>query len=156
MNRIPGYDYSQPGYYCNTICVLHHRLCFGEVFDEQMHLNGLGRIAQSVWNSLPNRFPHVRLDTFVCMPNHVHGIFELTEIDDEQTKPRAPSWEIIRTFKGAATRLIRISPSKPWFSWQASTFESILYNERRLNYARQYIEDNPKRWHKDAFYKPDR
>ena len=156
MTRIKGYDYSQPGFYCNTICVSYHRICFGRVVDGKMHLNALSRIAESVWNSLPDRFPHVRVDAFVCMPNHVHGIIELTEIDEAQTRRRELSWEIIRAFKGATTRFIRISPSKPWFAWQPSTFESILYNERRLNHARQYIYDNPARWTKDPFYRPDR
>ena len=156
MTRIKGYDYSQPGFYCNTICVSYHRICFGRVVDGKMHLNALSRIAESVWNSLPDRFPHVRVDAFVCMLNHVHGIIELTEIDEAQTRRRELSWEIIRAFKGATTRFIRISPSKPWFAWQPSTFESILYNERRLNHARQYIYDNPARWTKDPFYRPDR
>jgi len=31
-------------------------------------------MVRSVWLSLPDRFPHIALDSFVAMPNHVHGI----------------------------------------------------------------------------------
>jgi REP element-mobilizing transposase RayT len=34
----------------------------------------LGKIAQSCWNEIPQHFPYVQLDSFVVMPNHVHGI----------------------------------------------------------------------------------
>ncbi len=152
--RIPDYDYSQPGFYCNTICTLGHKLCFGKVIDAHMHLSPRGEIARSVWNSLPARFPHVKLDAFVCMPNHVHMIIELVELDEENEDKRQPSWEIVRSFKAVTTRLIRTSPDKPWFAWQPDTFESLLLTERQLNATRQYIHNNPERWQMDKFYKP--
>ncbi len=37
-----------------------------------------GRIVQAVWEELPRHYPHVRLDAWVVMPNHVHGIVVLT------------------------------------------------------------------------------
>src|SRR5205085_610517 len=45
--------------------------------NDEMHLNNIGRIVQSVWSSLPERFPHVQLDEYVIMPNHIHGIIIL-------------------------------------------------------------------------------
>jgi len=81
-------------------------------------------------------------------------IIELIELDQDTEHKREPSWEIVRSFKAAAARLIRISPGKPWFAWQPDTFESLLTSERRLNYARQYIHDNPERWQQDKFYRP--
>jgi putative transposase len=77
--RLKGYDYTQPGAYFITICT-HGREClFGEIIDGEMHLNEAGQIVVQTWQDLPNHVPHVQLDAFVVMPNHVHGIIIITE-----------------------------------------------------------------------------
>jgi len=92
--RLVGYDYSQPGFYFVTICTQHHRLVFGTIVDGQVALKRPGQIAQSVWVTLPRRFAHVNLHEYVFMPNHLHAILELTELDPTQTGKRAALWEI--------------------------------------------------------------
>ena len=99
--RLPGYDYSQPGYYFVTICTQDHRLVFGTIVEDQVHLRKPGHIAQSVWVTLPRRFAHVKLHEYVFMPNHMHAIIELTDQDPTQAGPRAALWEIVRVFKAA-------------------------------------------------------
>lgn len=66
---------------------------FGEVVNEKMQLNELGKQVQKCWHEIPEHHPHVELDTFVCMPNHIHGIIFITEYvetkylwSDKQTK----------------------------------------------------------------------
>ena len=77
--RLRGYDYSQAGAYFVTI-VTQDRVClFGDVVGDTMQLNGAGRMARAAWEGLPRRFPGVGLDTFVVMPNHVHGIIVIDE-----------------------------------------------------------------------------
>ena len=72
--RLKHYDYSQPGAYFVTICT-HARACvFGDVVDGTMVLNDAGKMAAQCWRAIPEHFPHVALDVFVVMPNHVHGI----------------------------------------------------------------------------------
>ena len=39
-----------------------------------MVLSDTGRIAEVSWVGLSSRFPTVSLDSFVVMPNHIHGI----------------------------------------------------------------------------------
>ncbi|MFL5624992.1 MAG: transposase [Ktedonobacteraceae bacterium] len=39
-----------------------------------MQTNNAGQIIESVWLTLPERFPSVELDHYVTMPNHFHGI----------------------------------------------------------------------------------
>src|SRR5258706_12305907 len=94
--RLAGYDYSQPGFYFVTICTQQHRLVFCNVVDGQSVLRGPGQIAQSVWVTLPRRFAHVTLDAYVFMPNHLHAIVVLSDLDPTQTGSRAALWEIIR------------------------------------------------------------
>src|SRR6266567_2552929 len=88
--RLTGYDYSQPGFYFVTICTQEHRLVFGTIVDGQVNLRGPGQIAQSVWVTLPRRFAHVKLDEYVFMPNHMHAIVELIDIDPAQPAPEQP------------------------------------------------------------------
>lgn len=71
--RLHRFDYTQSGAYFVTICV-QNRLClFGDVADERMRLNVAGQATKECWLAIPSHFPHVRLDAFVIMPNHVHG-----------------------------------------------------------------------------------
>ena len=42
-----------------------------------MRLSGAGWIVENVWQELPRHYPHVKLDAWVVMPNHVHGIVVL-------------------------------------------------------------------------------
>ncbi len=72
--RLKSYDYAQAGVYFVTIVVQGRSCLFGEVAGEDMRLNGAGQMARRVWQALPRRFPTIDLDTFVVMPNHIHGI----------------------------------------------------------------------------------
>ncbi|MDR3365715.1 MAG: transposase [Prevotellaceae bacterium] len=77
--RLKGYDYSQEGLYFITICC-QGRICrFGKIKDGKMILNDAGNIAQQCWLDIPQHFPHAELHEYVVMPNHIHGIVELTE-----------------------------------------------------------------------------
>jgi len=110
-HHLRDYDYSQPGFYFVTICVLQHRLKFGKVIEDQMHLNPLGEMAQSRWNTLTELFPHIKLHESVIMPNH--GIIELVDLDVVPGPGRAPLWKIVRAYKGRSTYAIRRINGKP-------------------------------------------
>jgi len=77
--RLSSHDYSNGGYYFVTICT-HQRACLlGEIIDNTMLLNKSGQMIASAWKDLPRRFDKVNLDSFVVMPNHIHGILILKE-----------------------------------------------------------------------------
>ncbi len=69
--RLRGNDYAQRGAYFITICT-HHREC---LFGDQV----LRSVVETQWRSLPHHFPHVELDEWVVMPNHLHAIIVVTE-----------------------------------------------------------------------------
>jgi putative transposase len=72
--RLPGYDYAQAGAYFVTINT-HNREClFGAVVNGEMVLSRFGQVAAEYWGAIPHHFPHVELDAWVVMPNHIHGI----------------------------------------------------------------------------------
>ena len=69
-----GVDYSGDGYYFVTICLKEREYLFGQIISGKMHMNEFGLIVQQCWDDLPNHYPNLRLDEFVVMPNHIHGI----------------------------------------------------------------------------------
>jgi putative transposase len=130
--RLAGYDYAESGAYFVTTCT-HKRAClFGSIVKAEMQLNGAGEIVQAVWSELPVRFPRIRVDSFIVMPNHIHGVIlvgaQLIAPSDSRSDiiknptgsviNRAPTLgEIIRVYKAISTREIRRTV-KMDFSWQ--------------------------------------
>jgi len=91
--RLKGYDYTSPGAYFVTICT-HDRACtFGEVIEGDMRLNPYGRVVDTYWSRIPRHFPHVMLDAWVVMPNHVHGIIVITDAPSEGADTSPPADE---------------------------------------------------------------
>ncbi len=86
--RLKGYDYSQEGLYFITINVQDRECLFGEIVvvtnndsprRQIMILNDAGKIAEQCWLAIPQHFPNVILHEYVIMPDHVHGIIEITK-----------------------------------------------------------------------------
>lgn len=76
--RLKGYDYAQAGLYFVTICCQDREWLFGEIINNKMFFNDAGKNANECWLQIPNHFPNAILHEHVIMPNHVHGIIELT------------------------------------------------------------------------------
>jgi REP element-mobilizing transposase RayT len=95
--RLKGHDYTSPGAYFITICT-HQRQClFGEIIDGEMQLNEFGKWVDACWKRLPTHFPHLQLDRFVVMPNHIHGILTLTPNPNEPPPiPPVGAWHSAR------------------------------------------------------------
>ncbi|MCP4977997.1 MAG: hypothetical protein GY931_17755, partial [Maribacter sp.] len=75
--RLEGYDYSQAGLYFITLCTQNSLHLFGEIANEKMVLNDAGMMVEKWWNELKNKFPNIKLDEFIVMPNHFHGIIQI-------------------------------------------------------------------------------
>ncbi|WP_295433997.1 transposase [uncultured Thiodictyon sp.] len=163
--RLKGYDYAQAGAYFVTICV-QDRLClFGEVISGLFVSNQFGALVAQAWNDLPNHYPHVSLDQFVVMPNHVHGIIILTDVG-AGLKPAptaiglnpAPSKrhalpEIIRALKTFSARRINEIRQSPGISvWQRNYYEHVIRSEADYTRIAEYIINNPCRWSEDSLH----
>ncbi|MCP9448369.1 MAG: hypothetical protein NNA22_12480 [Nitrospira sp.] len=160
--RLKGYDYSQAGAYFITIVTQDRACLFGDGVGGEIRLNGLGEIVRQEWLRTGHIRPNVELDAFVVMPNHVHGIIVLHG-DGRGTLQRAPTTverfgkptsntipTIVRLFKSATTKRInerRGTPGAP--IWQRNYYEHIIRDDESLNRIRQYIAENPLRWHLD-------
>ena len=40
----------------------------------EIQLSDIGSIAYKLWHEIPQHFPDIRLDEFIIMPDHIHGI----------------------------------------------------------------------------------
>ena len=72
--RLPHWDYGNSAAYFITICTHTMEHYFGEIKNDEMHLNEIGKFAEEFWLEIPTQFPFAQLDVFVIMPNHLHGI----------------------------------------------------------------------------------
>ncbi len=82
LPRLQGYDYSQAGAYFVTICTEGRKQFFGKMVNGEIKLNNMGNIVTQAWHELPNKFSSIRLDEFIIMPNHIHGILWIRPIGD--------------------------------------------------------------------------
>ena len=78
--RLKGYDYSQPGAYFVTIVTQARSCLFGEIRDGKMSLNESGEMVRRQWENLTSRLSNIKLDAFIVMPNHLHGIIVLNPL----------------------------------------------------------------------------
>jgi putative transposase len=75
--RLVGFDYSQEGYYFVTICVKRFRAVFGEITDQKIKYSKAAEIVDQTWNEIPNTFLNSKIDEFIIMPDHFHGIIKI-------------------------------------------------------------------------------
>jgi REP element-mobilizing transposase RayT len=73
-NRLKKHNYAQPGYYFVTVCTKNKIEYFGRIINGKMILNKTGEIVSRHWSEIIKYFSNIKLDSFVLMPNHIHGI----------------------------------------------------------------------------------
>lgn len=162
--RLPAYDYRRAGGYFVTTCTQGRACLFGEVIGGQMRLNDRGRIADEEWRRTAEVRENVRLDAFVIMPNHMHGIIVIVDNDRRDTARRVPTREfgdpvsgslptIIGAYKSAVTKRINhLRGISGETVWQRNYYDHVIRNRDDLYRIRRYIQENPARWRRDRYY----
>jgi len=156
--RLKEYDYSQPGEYFITICMYDKKYVFGEVIEERTTLSPAGEIAKKCWEEIPRHFHNVELDECVIMPNHIHGIIILNEtVGVEYIQPLQNKYQrvipkslgsIVRSYKAAVTREC-CKNNYSYLQWQSLFYDRIIRSDKELGIIRDYIINNPFKWHLD-------
>ena len=163
--RLKGYAYSSAGAYFVTVCNHNHLCLFGQIAEEKMLLNDAGKFANKCWLKIPEHFTHVSLDEFIIMPNHIHGIIIIEDVNvgannysplqiNQFRSPFRTIGSIIRGFKIGVTKWFRAN-TNVYNVWQRNYYEHIIRNKKELNKIREYIINNPLKWHLDR-ENPDR
>ncbi|NEP55495.1 MAG: transposase [Symploca sp. SIO2G7] len=152
--RLPEYDYTQPGAYFITTCSWQRQCLFGDINYGQIQLSRYGEVVKFNWFNLTRVYPHVNLDAFVIMPNHLHGIIVLTEHGKLNTsRKRHGLPEIVRGLKTfSARRINQLRNQRGIPIWQRGYYEKVIYNEQSLQNIREYIVNNPLGWEKDEMH----
>lgn len=175
--RLENYDYSQAGAYYLTLCSHHFQHLFGTINQGEMQLSRLGLIVQNEWLKTAIMRPAIRLGAFMIMPNHLHGILEIIENDnngftfeegktdllgftervslrtEQYGKPVSGSIPtIIRSFKATVTKQINILRGTPGVPvWQRNYWERVIRNGEEYQKFSAYIQNNPAKWELDRF-----
>ena len=151
-HRLPGYDYGSNGMYFVTICTKNREHYFGEILDGQLITTAIGQIAIDYWMEIPKHYPFVSIESFVLMPDHLHGIlaFDRPNKTDWTSNKFGPQTQnlgaVIRGFKSTLKRFANqnIIP----FEWQRNYHDRIVRSEQELERIINYIEANPEEWEK--------
>ena len=152
--RVKGWDYRSSGLYFVTICSFQRKNIFA---DERLH-----EIAANAWAYIPEQehARHVVLDEWVVMPNHIHGIIQITadpvtpmpEIDHLRGPVAGSLGVIVGNYKMRVTKRVKAmlkATGTDLKVWQRGYWERIIRNERELSATREYIRNNPMRWSED-------
>ena len=125
---------SEAGLYFFTIHTHRHQTHLGKMTRRGMKPNALGRIVEAHWHNLPRIFPHIRLDIFAVMPDHIHGIIQIEDGAQQGLET------ILRTFKSFSAREINKSQHSPGdLIWRQPHDERVLHSEAVLEETRAYI-----------------
>jgi len=150
------------------MCTKDREHLFGKIENGMMQLTEAGEIASECWKEIPEHFPNTKLDEFIVMPDHLHGII-LIDGQRElmkgfvlggaiQESPRLdrddPVWrrrmllpKIIGRFKQNSAKQINILRNSPGLPvWQRGYHDRIIRDADSFSRIRQYIPANPSRW----------
>lgn len=131
----------------------------------------MGAVADECWRAIPGHYPNVRLDAFVIMPNHVHGVLVVMgdnvgaihesppniganihgAVREPPLRLNPKIGKIIGRFKMNSAKQINILRGMTGVPvWQRNYYEHIVRDDDALNRIRQYIRNNPAQWDLDA------
>jgi len=136
--RLADYDYATPGYYHVTVIVAGRLPLLGEMKDETSEPSSSGLTVIDSWNELLSFYPWVWLDEFVVMPDHIHGIIRISDVEERQSLSI-----VMRKFKSSSSLVVNRNLGRKGTLWQRGFFDRVIRNDRELNATRAYIRNNP-------------
>ncbi len=182
--RIPSarwqpWDYGSDAAYFITVCTKNREHYFGEIENGKMCLSHVGILADVFWHEIKNHSKNVELDSFVVMPNHIHGILildgnnndgnavETTHALSPQQQSPQPTNEtighqrfqnqgkntvssIIGSYKSAISK--HANRLGLIIDWQSRFYEHIIRDDAEYSRIAEYIEANISNWITDKFF----
>ncbi len=158
--RLKKYDYSSPGAYFITICTQKRKCILSliagiEQNDPQAKISKIlctnyGTIAERQLQLLETRYPYLKVDQYVIMPNHMHMILILKN-ETAGASPRPTVEDIICAYKSLTTKECKkIGLTEKLF--QTSFYEHIIRDREDYEVHLKYIQENPMCWYYDELY----
>ncbi len=112
-----------------------------------MKLSDIGVLVGKRWCEIPEHYPFIKLDTYIIMPNHIHGIITICKSKEEKnlfkTKDNIDSSEYRRPTSASQPSEVTHSPvmaSSPnkertipaSQKWQPNSLGSIINQYKRI------------------------
>jgi putative transposase len=165
--RLEKHDYTGWGYYFVTIKTEGNRRIFGSITNGSVNLSRYGRIVTEEWKRSAFIRGEIRIDEFIVMPDHLHGIviidpektYEIHKLlsitSDSLITPTGGAYKnqkaslssLISGFKSSVTSQInKIRNCNQPSIWQRNYHERIIRDADELNAVRKYIRNNPLKW----------
>ena len=142
--RHDRHDYQSPCIYMITLAIKGRRpllgaVCCSDGSHSQPWFNSspLGERIAVCWREIPQYYPQVRLLALQLMPDHLHGIIQVTE-----RLPRHLG-HVINGFKVGCNRVAKEMSLSPL--WEEGYNDRILQGRGQLNTMFKYLQDNPRR-----------
>lgn len=152
--RLANYDYSTAGAYYITICTHNRRCLLSHILDRganpaKIQYTLYGKIAKEQLFLLEKRYPFLKIDQYVIMPNHIHAIFLLGEAAGDSQRPTIT--DIICAYKSLTTiECKKANPIDKLF--QTSFYEHVIRGSEDYYEIAEYIANNPKQWELDKLH----
>ena len=152
--RLENYDYSQKGVYFITFCVKDKQNLLGDVgiWDAPLRvpvveLSEYGEFISKQVQKINTVYPHVIVDKYIIMPNHVHiliNVIDGTRRGAYPTKATIP--QIVQSIKSMTTKQFGTS------IWQRSYHDHIIRNHDEYLRIWKYTDENPALWSDDIYF----
>lgn len=108
--------------------------------------------------SVVKKYPCVKVDKFVIMPNHIHIIFEISSdllLNNNKGRgdPSPTISNVVGWLKYNITKEINRNHGILYRKiFQRSFHDHIIRDEKDYLKIWEYIENNPAKWKEDCFY----
>ena len=152
--RLDHYDYSSAGAYFITICTHNRRCLLSHIVGRglapaEIRYTAYGEIARRQLVLLEERFPFLKVDQYVIMPNHIHAILLLGNAAGASPRPTVS--DVICAYKSLTTIECKKTVSIDKL-FQASFYDHVIRGQEDYDEISRYILENPLKWELDNLY----
>ena len=149
-NRLPEYDYSQPGCYFVTVCTANREPIFwtaeptstnhvgADIIRPQDRLSEYGKIVDESIRKIPAVYPLVQVDNYVIMADHIHLLLRIV---GDGGGVRSPPSKPLSTVIGQMKRAVTKRCGRP--VWQKGCHDHVVRNDEDYRAAWAYIDNDP-------------
>lgn len=173
-HRLKNFDYGSYNYYYVTICTKNKQNLLSSITvgsdalvtpdtilspdDVISKPTKLGEKIFECWNNIQKLNENVKVDKFVIMPNHIHGIIILENKEPIDPIKKQYSFQVaerrgrrslqglIRDFKSVTTRYYKKTYNVGESLWQESFYDTVITSQQQYENICNYIQLNPTNW----------
>ncbi len=137
--RIENFDYSTPGAYFITVCIMDRKPILWNVGAATCRpdLSHIGSVVETAILQIPKHYPMISVDKYCVMPDHVHMILSINT-DKDGRQVAAPT---VSTVVGHMKRWVSMQVGQS--IWQKSFVDRVIRNDKGYHAAWEYIDNNP-------------